>query len=333
MAQKLNKMSKKRMNWGGAIGGYKPQQKQYSILKNIFSPTINFSEITFKEGFEKYENYYPALAIVGLKADPNSPYDGWLDMVGWMKSKGFFKRGGEVKEIHPISLRDSIKGNTAVILIFSKNTEISPVTRLLYKDNFKWLEDFFDPSNPYFKWYRSSKSIRLKQHDYSGKPLKLVRGVKKTINRAGTWIDNAGLKAGDRVKQTFTGKEPVNKGFKFRPKSNTRINRETIQLRNEVNKVMRDPGGTTGKVLYDTMIEPAKKAPIGTVVSQISPIPGAGLAFAKKGAPIEAKLWDKSGIGPLTKPLRNKLDKVASEENIKEAGRGIYRGIKNVVGA
>ena len=321
MAQKLNEMSK-RMNRSGNIGRYKSN-----------SPTIDFSEITFKEGFEKYENYYhPALAIIGLKADPGSPYDGWLDMVEWMKSKGFFKRGGEVKEIHPISLRDSIKGNTAVILIFSKNTEISSFTRLLYKDNFKWLGDFFYPHNPYFKWYRSSGSIRLKQHNYSGKALKLVRGVKKTINRAGTWIDNAGLKAGDRVKQTFTGKEPVNKGFKFRPKSNTRINRETIQLRNDVNTVMADPGGTSGKVLYDFIIEPGKKAPVGTVATKIIPVPGSSLVYAKKGAPIEAKLWDKSGIGPLTKPLRNQIDKVASEENVKGLGRGMYRGIKNVVG-
>ena len=71
--------------------------------------------------------------------------------------------------------------------------------------------------------------IIKRQKTYSGKGTQILFRLKKAANQAGTAFNNAGLKTGERVKEIITGKPTVNPNFKFRPKSNTQLKRETVQ--------------------------------------------------------------------------------------------------------
>lgn len=177
--------------------------------------------------------------------------------------------------------------------------------------------------------------IIKRQKVYSSKGAQILFRLKKAANQAGVAIDNAGLKAGDSVRQILTGKAPINPTFSFRPKSKIKLGRETItktkDLKQSTNAIVNDPGGTIGKVVNETIVQPAKHAPIGTLVSQVSPVPGTGIAYAVKGAPIEAKVWDKLGVGKVTKPIRKKMDQYVTNDTMIGAGRGVVNGLKSVM--
>ena len=180
--------------------------------------------------------------------------------------------------------------------------------------------------------------IIKRQKSYSSKGAQVLFRLKKAANQAGVTLNNAGLKAGDSVKQILTGKAPVNPSFKFRPKSGMQLKREAIAAAKGANQVktavISDPGGTIGKVVNETVVQPAKHAPVGVLATQIPILPpGTGLAYAKKGAPIEAKMWDKIGVGRVTKPIRNKMDKYVTNDTMIGAGRGVVGGLKSVMGA
>lgn len=174
--------------------------------------------------------------------------------------------------------------------------------------------------------------IVKRQKAYSGRGTQFLFRLKKAANQVGTAVNNAGLKTGDKITQTLTGKTPVNPSFKFHPKSDMQLKRETISTANTVNQaknaVTLDPGGTVGKVVNETVVQPAKHAPIGTIASQFSPIPGTGLAYVKKGAPVEAKMWDTIGVGRATRPVRRFMDTYVTDDRMVGAGRGVVSGLK-----
>lgn len=127
---------------------------------SLMNKNIDFSEITFKEGYEK--DYWPALVVIHIKSDEKEPYGGWVKFTEAMAKKGLFKKGGALTEIHPLSISDNVSGKngaSAVVLVFSKDTEISSSVRLAHRDYFKWPEDFFNLQNSFNTWYKSSKNI------------------------------------------------------------------------------------------------------------------------------------------------------------------------------
>ena len=172
------------------------------------------------------------------------------------------------------------------------------------------------------------------EREYSSKLMKVVRTMKRAGNNVVTAIDNAGLKAGNVAKEIVTGKPtPAHMKVKFRPKTNQQINRETVALKQKAEqaktKAIMDPEGVTGKFVNETLIQPVKKAPVGGILATISPVPGSKVVYGKSSLPtVEARFWDKTGIGGLTRPVRNKFDQYVNNNTVTGSIRGISNGLK-----
>lgn len=103
--------------------------------------------------------------------------------------------------------------------------------------------------------------IILRTKQYS-KATKLMAGFKKVSNAGMTKLDNAGLKAGNAVKQVFTGKAPsygVKQGFA--PKTAMQVKREAVQAVKDIkaapNKIATTPVGVaTNKAVKATIKRP-----------------------------------------------------------------------------
>ena len=177
--------------------------------------------------------------------------------------------------------------------------------------------------------------IIKRQKTYSSKGTKVLFRLKKVADQVGTAVNNAGLKTGDKIAQTITGKPVRNSGFRFRPKSDMQLKRETISTANKINQtknaVVLEPERVVGETLNETVIQPAKHAPLGTIISQASPIPGSGLVYATKVAPKEALVYDKLGIGKVFKPVREGMDKYVNNDSVTGAVKGVVGGLKTVI--
>lgn len=106
--------------------------------------------------------------------------------------------------------------------------------------------------------------IVLRHKEYSSKALQLVKGVKKMANRVITPVDNAMIKVGNTINQSTNGirgalgipKAKVQAPhFKFKPKTDIAIGRETIAARNSVTSI---PGKVAegAKQVVETPIGP-----------------------------------------------------------------------------
>lgn len=128
--------------------------------KNSVPKEIVDDEITFAEGYNS--DYWPAVVIVGIKDDPSKPHNGWVETVELLRKKGLFTKGGTLEAIHHLSYKDNVNGkggSNVVVLVFSKDTDISSYVRLSLGDHMKWPEDFFCSYNNYYTWYKSGKQL------------------------------------------------------------------------------------------------------------------------------------------------------------------------------
>lgn len=90
--------------------------------------------------------------------------------------------------------------------------------------------------------------IILRNKTFSSRKLQLIRKYKKLASNVMSKVDNVGLKAGDAivnpVKTAFTRKTPLyTPPFKFVPKSGVALNREAVQVKNNVIKKINTPIG------------------------------------------------------------------------------------------
>lgn len=176
--------------------------------------------------------------------------------------------------------------------------------------------------------------IIKRQKTYSGKGTKILFRLKKVADQVGTTFNNAGLKTGDRISQTITGKPVRNSGFKFRPKSDMQLKRETVQrtrkTQNIVNEAMTDPEGLTGKLTKKAADE-VTKSPLSFAgkIAIDSKLPGTPTTTPYlMVSPIEQKVWDRVNqvgvgnynLGRVTSPVKRTIRNVA-----EPLGRTLYR--------
>lgn len=103
--------------------------------------------------------------------------------------------------------------------------------------------------------------IILRTKQYS-RATKLMAGIKRVSDLGMTKLDNAGLKAGNAVRQVFTGKAPsygVKQGFS--PKTTMQIKRDAVQAVKDIkatpNKIATTPVGVaTNKAVQATIRRP-----------------------------------------------------------------------------
>lgn len=121
--------------------------------------------------------------------------------------------------------------------------------------------------------------IVLRDKEFSSKKVQLLKAAKRAGNSVMTAVDNAGLSAGNSIKQLFTGKAPMSK-FKFQPKSNMQLNRETIIAKNKIKAIPTKVAETSSKIantrvggLVDKGIESSIRRPdvaLVTAATQLS---------------------------------------------------------------
>ena len=136
--------------------------------------------------------------------------------------------------------------------------------------------------------------IILRDKEFSSKRVQLLKATKKIGNSVMTAVDNAGLSAGNSIKQIFTGKTTPFK-FKFQPKSNIQLNRETIAAKNKIKAIPTKVMETSGKVantkvggLVDKGIESSIRRPdVALITAATQLTTPAGVAI---GGPVGAAL-------------------------------------------
>ena len=107
--------------------------------------------------------------------------------------------------------------------------------------------------------------IILRTKQYS-KATKLMAGFKKVANAGMTKLDNAGLKAGNAVKQVFTGKAPsygVKQGFA--PKTAMQVKRDAVKAVQDVKNAPAEYALKAHKVAAMPVGEAANKG-IKTII-------------------------------------------------------------------
>jgi hypothetical protein len=137
--------------------------------------------------------------------------------------------------------------------------------------------------------------IILRDKEFSSKRVQLLKAVKKIGNSVMTKVDNAGLSAGNSVKQIFTGKTSPSSRFRFQPKSNVQLNRETIAVKNKIKALPTKVMETSGKVantrvggLIDKGIESSIRRPdVALVATATQLTTPAGAAI---GGPVGAAM-------------------------------------------
>ena len=160
--------------------------------------------------------------------------------------------------------------------------------------------------------------IILRTKQYS-KVTKLLAGVKKVANAGMTKVDNAGLKAGNTLRQVFTGKAPsygVKQGFS--PKTAMQVKREAVQAVKDIkaapNKIATTPVGVaTNKAVKATIKRPdvvgiAALSEASTPVGIAMGGPAGAAMAAPWGTPVLAYVKDHPLI---PKKVIPKLEKTA----------------------
>ena len=201
------------------------------------------------------------------------------------------------------------------------------------------------------------KSQAEEERDYSYKAAKKAVEFRAKMKGAGnsimTPINNLGLKVGNVIKEIATGKPTSSQmKAKFVPKSKKQLMEESVKEINgakrnakltaintavgankAVKSIMENPGGTTGKLVNEFVIQPTTKAPVTSIAFKLAPVPGASAFHKMTVAPIEAGVWDRSGIGRITKPIRSTIGRYVNNNTMSGAGQGIYNGLRSSMGA
>jgi hypothetical protein len=160
-----------------------------------------------------------------------------------------------------------------------------------------------------------------------------------------TAIDNAGLRAGDAIKSTITGKQPVGPKFKFQPKTNAEINRATIAQEQAIKAAPAKAQAKAAEVMdtrvgevVDKGIESTIRRPDVAVVataSQLTTPVGlaiggpAGTALCMPGYSAAVPMVVNRPL--MTQGVKNKLDKAATDYTKTGFSRKL-RGAKGTVG-
>lgn len=82
--------------------------------------------------------------------------------------------------------------------------------------------------------------IKFRRKEYSSKAVQALKTTKLVLNRANTAVKNAGLAAGDGLKTLVTGKRPTHPKFRFKPKTNMQLNRETVGIANSTKEITNE---------------------------------------------------------------------------------------------
>jgi len=178
--------------------------------------------------------------------------------------------------------------------------------------------------------------IILRQKEHSSKLMKAVRTMKRAGNNAITSLDNTILRTTDTIKEAVTGRTiPKHMKVRIKPKTNVKINRETVQKVRDAQgfgrSVILDPEGFSGRVTK-AAAEKVTTAPLTSAgyvaVNKFAPgVPGTSAAYATV-SPYEQKGWDyinNAGVGSytlgrVTKPVKKFIKDVADP-----LGRTAYR--------
>lgn len=144
--------------------------------------------------------------------------------------------------------------------------------------------------------------IILRTKQYS-KATKLMAGIKKVANAGMTKLDNAGLKAGNAVKQVFTGKAPsygVKQGFA--PKTAMQVKRDAVQAVKDIkaapNKIATTPVGMTANKAVKATIKRPDVVGIAALSEASTPMgiamggPAGAAIAAPWGTPVLAYVKD-----------------------------------------
>lgn len=183
------------------------------------------------------------------------------------------------------------------------------------------------------------------QRNYSSKLARSIKVARRIGNNWMTAIDNAGLRAGDAIKSTITGKQPVGPKFKFQPKTNAEINRATIAQEQAIKAAPAKAQAKAAEVMdtrvgevVDKGIESTIRRPDVAVVataSQLTTPVGlaiggpAGTALCMPGYSAAVPMVVNRPL--MTKGVKNKLDKAATDYTKTGFSRKL-RGAKGTVG-
>ena len=117
--------------------------------------------------------------------------------------------------------------------------------------------------------------IKFRQKEYSSRGMKLVRGIKKALNRADTAFIDGSLKAQEKLGISKGG--PIASRVMVAPKTNYQINRETIKTVRGAQKTGRKIIETPLNEGLDSGIKYLAGNPISGVTA-LAPIPGSTAA-------------------------------------------------------
>ena len=174
--------------------------------------------------------------------------------------------------------------------------------------------------------------IKFRQKEYSAWYVRAAKIARKSGNKALTAIDNAGLRVGDKIKETLTGRPSTFPKFRFQPKTDRVINRETLQqvkgIQGSINALASDPGGTAGELVNKHLIQRATRSPISAVMP-FAPVPGTTTASVAI-APYEQRFWDMTGIGKATNPVKHYV-RTTANRNAANIGRAAYDQLKHII--
>jgi len=173
--------------------------------------------------------------------------------------------------------------------------------------------------------------IIFRRKEYSTRLSKVIAGGLKNLDKVKTKIDNAGLRAGDTVKEIVTGKKSAIP-FKFQGKNRTSIYRKAIKANKAVERakyvVGTDPGGTLGQIAGTQVTKPIIKSP-ATSLWAASPLSPPGTTTFLANTEAGKKILEQ---GPEAKVL-NLIDRKGRRHKLadksvpflQKVGRGAYQ--------
>lgn len=168
--------------------------------------------------------------------------------------------------------------------------------------------------------------IILRDKTYSSKLIKAVRTAKRVGNTVMTAVDNAGLKTSNAIREVVTGKPtPLYMKAEVRPKTNTQINRETIQKVRGAQKAAK-------KAAQEIYYTPGAVADKGIKFAAENPIAAAGQAGsvilptvnpALLGVPIGSPSAAVNAAAKKWKPYNRATKKMANAYGRSQVSQGL----------
>ena len=171
--------------------------------------------------------------------------------------------------------------------------------------------------------------IKFRCKAYSRRLPRFIYGSKKAMQA----IDNAGLKAGRKIKGYITHKPPTVKDNILLNKSKTQMAREALNTETKLKAAMYEPEKVAANYIGEKIVEPMVQAPGTTLAAASFPFPG----ILESGLPAKVGEYEARFHNRIRETVADKIDKKELLEKLikrrNEAKENVKRNIKPTLSA